>query len=508
MKAAHVWCRLWIAGWLLACSGCGHDSGGSPPDRVPPTSNPPPAAPTTGSGTLSITVRDAFGSPVAGARVVTSVEGYVLSVEQVTDGAGTVRFRSLNAGHFSTSIIGPGIYRFAHGDIARDQSLSLELVAHPLSAGWAGGVIRAWVPEGGVSADGRTLEFKLQLSDVPAATYVDSDWWDEDDDAWGDGSVWLVACEPLVSNDAAEVRPDCIAGSSGFDAPYRAAGSSDWALSLTRMPEPTPGYGGLGEPLAVPFRTILLVDQGEHVIEDDPGNDRLFAARYFLNYVDSAHFSAMLGAFATDRPGGTGPALVPQKPLSVFPEGGASFGHDRQGFFATLEELSTLEGGASPLFAAIDRAIDLQVAGGGDGNRSVVVITNGRDETCGSPSACAAVRDALIRKSRDTGVSIVTVGYGSETQPADTATLALLAQGAPGGAFFWTTEGDQLAPALRTVRKYLAYLKKTAVVTFRIESPVAGAFASGRTVLGSVRHVYACWDECYEAPIPFAVTIP
>jgi hypothetical protein len=139
--------------------------------------------------------------------------------------------------------------------------------------------------------------------------------------------------------------------------------------------------------------------------------------------------------------------------------------------------------------------------------RGTVVVTDGHDDHCGSRSACQAIRDALIRKSAATGVAIVTVGLASATGDADHETLGLLAQGAPHGGAFWAENPNQLPSILGNVHLDSSDLEDSLQATFRIESPVSGAFSSGRTVMGHVRLEVCVWD-CFHTQIPFVVPIP
>jgi Carboxypeptidase regulatory-like domain/von Willebrand factor type A domain len=496
-----------VATLLLALAGCGGGSGGGADEPGTP-------AAFAGGGTLLVTVRDVFGAPVVGAQVSVTEQSSPRPIPAVvTDGSGKARITGVPNGPFALEARTNGGFGYLRNALSNHQSMVIDMIMHPASQD-AGGVVRAWVTEGGLSEDGRTLEFKLELSDVPGKTRIYSyysDWADEDADPWQ--SVMIEACQPSPANDPIEPFSDCVTGVAGFDAPY--AGTPSAApLDLQRLPEPTPFWSPLGDPLMVPFRTILLLDQSAYAAADDGGQQRLLAAKYFLNYASEHTFSAMLGGFAADEPTvAAGLALLPQKPLTMFPVENPVFTADGRSYFTAIDGLRALEGGAPSLFAAIDRAIDLQVSAGGTVPRSVVVITDGgHDFTCGSRAVCRAARDAVIEKSRDTGVAIVAVGYNGWYEP-DWETLALLGQGAPGSATFLAGDSSGLAPTLRTVRKYLAQMKRTAIATFRIASPTPGAFASGRTVLGWVSYGGGCAFECGDlnppgTAIPFAVTIP
>ena len=138
---------------------------------------------------------------------------------------------------------------------------------------------------------------------------------------------------------------------------------------------------------------------------------------------------------------------------------------------------------------------------------AIVVITDGHDDTCGSRAECQKVRDALIEKSRQSGVAIVTVGLPNAKGQADRKSLGLLAGATSHGAAFWAGGPTLLAPMLGSVREFLSDTKRTLKADFRIQSPVAGAFAPGHTVLGQVRFEECPWD-CFYTDIPFVVRVP
>lgn len=492
--------RLWVAilAAALGLGGCSDDSNGGSAGGL----NPPTRAP-AGTGTLLVKVTDAFGSAVSGAEVSISIPGG--SQRKTTDGTGQTEFIDVSAGSdVSVTVEATDSYARAKLAVSAGRSYTLELTTLPVSAS-AGGIVRAWLPDGATSADGRTLEIALQISDVPGFAFTRDQWGDEEWDPWANDGIRIEACVPDAANDHPAFRPDCVSDPDGFDAGYTKVGWSD-GVTIERLGEATREWS-LGDPMPTPFQAVLLVDQSDISIRDDPADRRLFAAKYFLKYATS-FFAAALGAFAADGPTPGRLGLLPQKPLTLYPVENPTFTSDGGSYLPTVDSLATMEGGAAALYVAIDRAIDLHTSSAFTGKRAIVVLTNGKDETCGSPVDCRRVRDALVEKSRATGVAIVTVGYDGGLGTADHETLGLLAQGAPGGGSFWVDDPRQLAPTMRTVRKYLADLKRTAIVRFQIESPDAGTFVSGRTVLGRVKYSDDCPWDCNYVHIPFAVTIP
>jgi hypothetical protein len=346
-----------------------------------------------------------------------------------------------------------------------------------------GGIARAWVSAGGVSADGRTLEFSLQIVQVPTS----GEYW-----AYGTGAVRVAGCTPDPDNDMPRFRPDCIAGADSFDASYEGL-----AVSVKKV-------GAAGH--ATPGAAVLLIDQSTNVVVNDPADARLFAAKYFLALA-SESARTVLAAFSSDEPASGQFSLLPQKPVTVFPLENPQFTADGRSYFATVDQLGALEGGASPLLAAIDRTLDFAAADPQQDAKALVVVTNGRDDTCGTRSECRSILEALVRKSKASGVAIVAVGLEDAAGTADHEALGLLSQGTANGAAYWASNPKQLTMVLGDVHSFLARSKDTLEVAFRIQSPVVGAFASGRTVIGQVS-LEVCPFDCSYTVIPFVVQVP
>jgi hypothetical protein len=347
----------------------------------------------------------------------------------------------------------------------------------------AGGITRAWVPAGGVSVDGRTLEFSLEIVQVTN----EGEYW-----AFGTDAVRVAGCTPDQSNDLPRFRPDCIAGTDGFDASY-----DGMAISV--------GKGEAADAPA-PGAAVLLIDQSTDVIVSDSADARLFAAKYFLTLADEGA-RMVLAAFSSDDSASGQFSLLPQKPVTVFPLENPQFTAHGRSYFETVDKLAALEGGASPLYAAIDSMLDFAAADPQQGAKAVIVVTNGRDETCGTRIECRSILDAVVQKSKASRVPIVTVGLGSAAGAADHEALGLLSQSVANGAAYWAPNPQQLTMVLGDVHSFLARSKDTLEVAFRIESPVAGAFASGRTVIGQVSLEVCPW-ECIHTVIPFVVQVP
>jgi hypothetical protein len=420
---------------------------------------------------------------VAGASVYINTYWSDESKQALADSNGRAEIKEVIASTFSVDVQGPNSFGFAPSrNLAAGATLAVTVAAMP-TAEPTGGIARAWVPAGGVSSDGRTLEFSLEIVQVPTS----GEYW-----AYGTDAVRVAGCSPDPDNDVPRFRPDCVAGADGFDASYEGL-----SVAVKRV-------GAMGH--VKPVAAALLLDQGTNVVVNDPADARLFAAKYFLTLAGES-VRTVLAAFSSDDSASDQFSLLPQKPVTIFPLEKPQFTADGRSFFAAVDQLGALEGGASPLFAAIDRTLDFAVADPQPGARALVVVTNGRDETCGTRSECRSILDALIRKSKVSGVAIVTVGVGDAAGTADHETLGLLSQGTADGAAFWAPDPQQLTMVLGDVHSLLARSKDTLEVAFRIQSPVVGAFASGRTVIGQVS-LEVCPMGCTYKVIPFVVKVP
>ena len=487
------WQLLGIALLALAVTACGGGTGSSPGES---TNSGGSAGGASGSGAapsgiLKIEVRDPIGLPAKVARVsVQPVGGNTLY--GLTDADGRVEMR-VPAGQLGVYASGPE-YGGGAPDVKLGDRQTLEVLiqTRPRTDRPSGGVANAFADD--VSADGRTVQISLGLLSVNASngydTFVDRA-----------NKARIESCVPDSANDLPAVRPDCISGPVGFDAAYAEAEPAQEVHV-----EWTDGQGGY----ARSFETLLLVDQSTALATADPADRRLAAAKYLLSLTDAVAAGqkrAILGAFAADDAASGRYSALPQKPLTLFPLENPQLTSDGRSLFAAVDSLAALEGGVGALLPAVDKALDFMGSRPSTGGRGIVVVSSGGDEGCGSASDCTELRDAVISKSRALGVHIVTIGFAGAGTAARHEPMNLLAQANWGGASLWLDDASQLPAAMADAYAFLADLKPYVRVTFRVESPTVGAFASGRTVLGKVRFEDCPWD-CYEVTVPFAVKIP
>jgi len=312
-----------------------------------------------------------------------------------------------------------------------------------------------------------------------------------------------MACSPDGGNDVRGFQPDCIAGNDEFDAAYDGFDSGR-ALALDKVPGP--GYDAIFRPT---FSSILLLDQSASAAAADPADERLFAAKYFLSWSNVEHVVG-LAAFAVDDASSGRLALLPQKPVTIFPLENPSLTVAGRSLFSAVDSLGALEGGVAPLYAALDRTVDFAAARPEE-VAAIVVVTDGRDLTCGARSECRARREAVLQKSRDKKVAIMTVGMASPTGAVDREALGALslASGATSKAAFWVTDPRQLSGVVAVALLHQQDRVESLRARFQIQSTAPGTFVSGRTVLGWVR-LRSCffWEGCSEDYLPFAVRIP
>jgi len=472
---------------MLAVGGCGGTGNGSPPVS---TRAPVPAV--TAATTLIVTVTDLLGSPVAGAEV--QVSGTRMPARNaITDVVGRAEFPGVVDGELHVSSKTADLYGYAqipsmNGAAVFRQPLLVRSI-YTAPGGIAGATVNS------VADDGRSLEYTLSILRIPDPRFGESQDLRPED-------ARVMACTPDLTNDAQRFQPDCVSGNDGFDAGYDGFDSGR-ALSIARIPGP--GYDAIFRPT---FSSTLLLDQSAAASAADPADARLFAAKYFLTWSHVEHVVG-LAAFAADDASSGRIALLPQKPVTIFPVESPGLTTTGRNLFSTVDALATLEGGVAPLYAALDRTIDFAAARP-DEVSAIVVVTDGRDPTCGSRSECRARREALLQKSRDKKVAITTIGLASSAAAVDREALGELSRGSGGHskAAFWTTDPRELSGSVAVALSHQQIQTGTTNARFRIQSSAPGTFVSGHTVIGWVR-LHECYEfACSDRDISYTIKIP
>ena len=485
-------CALTTALAAYISIGCGGGGGGRF-DSVGITEGPTASG---SSATVVITATDAFGAPASGAFATLQAAGGGYS-QAYTDSRGRATFINVPSGtvdlHASTSNTSTDDAPFAgyaNGvTVPPSGRVELEITLRP-AAPWTSIIVAPGsVEPAGLAPDGRSLEFSLRLIYLPTDNQPGSD------SGGGIDTIAIRACTPDQNNDLPVYQSDCVTGPVGFDAPYDVVEGGN-PLADTKIP---------GGP-SVPFTAALLLDQSHNITANDPFDSRLAAARYFL-LSKGATAAVGLAAFAADDSSAGDLSPLPHQPVTIFPDADSRFTTSGSDLLSSVDSLASSEGGGAPLYAAIDAMLDFTATNASSERpRAVVALTTGPDDTCGSAAQCQAAREALIEKSRATGVAIVSISLTSESEQAQSHVLSEMAE-ASGGVTLWANYPKQLGALFGALPSVLDGSAEVRETTFRIESAVDGTFQSGRTVFGTLVFE-TCPYGCFDTEIPFAVRIP
>jgi len=469
-------CALAAAFAAYLSVGCG-GGGGNGGDSLTPK-NP---------GMVVVTVTDGLGAPVAGASVSVNSQTRhgIWGASGFTDATGVATFDNVESGSVWVVAYDESIGYF--GDTARDPGsalppngrINLAVTVHP-STNPSLGVAPAQVSANAITDDGRSFEFTLRVISIGA-----EDYWD----------LTLADCTPDTNNDSPIYNADCVEGQQDFDAPYSAVQGGHALASQ--------GVTGVA-PTA--FSAAVLLDQGSAFVANDAWDWRLYDTKYFLQYKLPTD-RVVLAAFASDDAASGDLSSLPEKPVTIFPVENPQFITAGTTYFSTIDGLDSLEGGASPLYASIDRMLDFTATQAPvAGHRAVVVLTDGHDDTCGSPVECENALQNLIDKSRANDIPIFPMGLMSGAK--ERYSLSRLAE-FTGGVALWADSPQQVGILFGALNGVLGGTATVQEMRFRVDSPIPGAFQSGRTVFGTVQFDHcAPWDNCSSMAIPFAVRIP
>ena len=409
------------------------------------------------TGSVAVSVKDANSLNIPGASVVVAVGGS--SKSGTTDASGNVLLADVVAGTGTVTVTRDTFNpKSVPVTVVADQAVPVAVILDRITKA-VGGVLTTSQPPAIPSADGKTLEFTIQvvvvnessnaITGLPASAFS------------------LQPCTPSATTAAA----DCVIGPAGFDAPYTLLG-----------PGSEPSWQEIPGGIAQPYAAALMFDQSKSIIQNDPTDARLFSAKEFLRSLGGSD-RAGLAAFATDIQALNGAALIPQQPVTIYPVGNPAFVADGTSFFPTLDALATQEGGGTPLYEALCRVMDFAAASAPAGLRkAAVVFTDGRNEVGITTGFNCTTIDQSIAKSAATDVDIFTIGLSGEV---DGQALATLADGG-NGVFLFAEDTTQLITIYGSLGNLLSGSLSTYRLTYRISTDVANAFQPGRAVMGAL----------------------
>jgi PKD repeat protein len=430
-------------------------------------------------GSLAVSViESSLRDPVSAASVVATSDGRVIT--GVTASSGTITLSGIPTGAATIAVTANGFEPSAPRSVTlvegANPPITIELDrATRTAAGFTGGEAVVVPNSGGTEAQ-LTLRFVVIGEDSQPISTLTAD------------DFQLRPCdEPLNTN-------DCIRGlSPALDGSYSVVGQDAWEI----LP-------GLDNPS--PYAAALLFDQSRSVGSTDPSDARIFAAKSFLNSVQSGLDDwVALGAFAADSIV-NGPRLIPvdpvTDPLYVYPPG---FTQDGGSFFSVIDEFPDLESGDTPFYASLDNMVDYfstnpppAVPGV---SKAVVVFSDAvdNDPLCPSEQQC---RNSSIDRANAANVRIFTIGLSTSPEVRIEA-LAELADGT-GGAFLLAPDAAALIPIYGSLGNLLSGTLPQYQTVWTIRSPTPSAFRSGYFVSGEMDI-----DSGFGViTVPFVVAIP
>ena len=197
------------------------------------------------------------------------------------------------------------------------------------------------------------------------------------------------------------------------------------------------GQGGAPEVRAVP--TVLVVDSSGSMAEDDAPGLRIDAAKQaataLMSELPEGTEAALVtyGANTDDRPESQAASCEDITVLRSLSPVESDTGDEGDG--AVQDQIDGLSpGGFTPIGRALKVAADEFAGAGIDGEKAIVLISDGED-TCGDPTPCEAARE--IKQSQP-DVVISTIGFKSDVEE-----LACVS-GETGGLYLTADNVDQL----------------------------------------------------------------
>ena len=421
------------------------------------------------TGSVDVTVRDSGGLPIPSARAEAIVSGGTRS--GTTGADGKVLLTEVFAGTGTLTVSRDQfVSRTIPITVAANQTAVYEVILQRVTRA-AGGVLTTGVIPGTLAADGKTVEFSVQVVVVDQNSAAI--------DGLTAASFTLPGCTP----NAAVSGPECVADATGngssFDVPYTVLGPGT---------APPPSFEEIpGRQPPDPYAAALTFDQSESIRTNDPTDARLFSAKEFLGGLGANDLVA-LAAFADDGVSGN-LALIPTKPVTIYPDGAPIFYQQSNvsQLLPTVDSLATLEGGATPLYHATCRLADFfsstppaSLAGR---RKATVLFTDGRNQPgVGAPNYICNSIDAAVSRSQGADVDIFTIGLSGDVDGLALGTLA--ADG--DGVFLFAEDVSQLITIYGSLGNLLSRSLKTYKLTYRIQTDVAGTFVVDRRIRGTL----------------------
>jgi PKD repeat protein len=412
------------------------------------------------TGSVAVSAKDSSGIAVPGVLVSVAVGGTTKT--GTTGAAGTVTVTDVPTGTGTVSVSRDTFVSASKAvTVTLNQTSSLDFVLERIQKA-VGGVLTTSDPISvPVGTDGKTLEFTIRVvvvdefsNAIPGLTGA---------------AFTLQPCTPSATTNAA----DCVttSGANQTDAAYAVVPPGTPLTFESLPPENDP---------PVPYAAALMFDQSQSITVNDATDARLFSAKEFLGSLGGSQ--AALVAFASDKTNTA--ALIPEKPVTIYPLGAPKFVSDGTTLFPTLDSLANLEGGGTPLYEALCRVMDFtntEITSAGS-RKAAVVFTDGQNDVDNNIGYACTNIDAAIAKHDATGVDIFTIGLSGEV---DGRALAELAERG-GGTFLFAEDTTQLITIYGSLGNLLSGSLATYRLKYRISTDAANTFVPGRSVLGTL----------------------
>lgn len=447
----------WLASTVLALglAACGGGGGGNGVSSAP-------------LGLVKVTVRDAFGTSVAGATVVgpqgqvlTDARGEALVVIPSPDGTAGV---TVSSKAFVDQIVS------ATSTVGRVAEVDVTLARATSAAGGSLSTRSGRLPS--LDSSGGQLSFEIEI------VVVDGD--SKPIDKLSRANFVLHACSPNSGSPSV----NCLRGAgTHVDQPYAPATPTPEALEL------------VAGKAAQPYAAALLLDQSGSILQSDPSGARLFSSKVFLDGL-GVEDQALMAAFA-----GGPDATLPTRPLTLY--GPLRSRSIVSSYFPALDGLTKLLGGNTPLYTSIDalgRHLNTDAAVPAGLAKAMVIFTDGADTDCGGIEACRLRRMRTIQQANQDQVRLFTIGLSNGV---DVAALGELAN-QTGGALLYADTPEQLLPLYGSVGRLLSLSLPTYRLRWTVQAGTAAAFRSGQSLIGRVQVSAA--GKVFD--VPFLVGIP
>jgi len=496
---ASVVALLLLAVVLASCGG----DGGSPTSPggggTPSVSAPPPVA--AGTGSLTVTVTDPNGEPLANAMVdVFNGQQTAVVGTAASDQDGMVTFKAVP----STALVYVnhplGHCRIEVADVRQAGSTALTAIVQPASPVTVA-LHPVTVAAGSISADRSELELHVAIVASEKARFEPSSYGSY---AASQPTPYLRLDDCMVWLDSLRTTPTCVFESSGR------VSAKDFSFDPVGTPVAPSARG--------PYSALLLLDQSRRVADYDPYDLRTLAAKHFIQRARSstqADLVAVAG-FAGQGRDVALPPLLQQLPLWAPPHTATVFSADRFAQEAALDTLRPLVGGTAPVLDALGAALTLTAAQApATGRRAIVALLGGGDDSGLSESQRHAALASLRQQQADTGIQVVLIAGRLDGDSVERKTLAELAAALRAPIIYsgypkdWREKGDGLYSALDLAADLLAGSALPSVeAVFRMKSDQPGGFQSGPTLHGTLWiESDLCPMGCAELPLEFAVDI-